>query len=55
MVQEQCKQLEMNFLLGYSTKIVIYRGELTYGRGGVLGEGIGIFPGGGMSRLSAHP
>ena len=34
MVQEQCKQLEMNFLLGYSTKIVIYRGELTYGRGG---------------------
>ena len=35
------------FLLGYSRKIVIYRGELTYGRGGVLGEGIGIFPGGG--------
>ena len=22
------------FLLGYSMKIVIYRGELTYGRGG---------------------
>ena len=50
MVQEQWKELEMNFLLGYSIKIVTYRVELTYGRGGgggLLGEKIGIFPGGG--------
>ena len=54
MVQEQWKQLQMKFLLGYNINIVIYMGELTYGSGWSTGWGTGIFPGGGMSKFLPH-
>ena len=52
MLQEYWKQLEMNFFIGLWHKNCYLQGELTYDTGGgLLGEGIGIFPVGGNEQI----